>query len=48
MTTQVQSIKEELVVLARSLHTATGRSKEQRFLLQGEEQILWLFPAPAN
>lgn len=37
----ILSIKEDVVVEARSLQNAKGRQAAGRFLIEGEEQILW-------
>lgn len=37
----IHSIKEDVVVEARSLQNAKGRLAAGRFLIEGEEQILW-------
>ena len=41
MDLKITSIKDARVVEARSLGSASGRLAAQKFLLEGEEQILW-------
>jgi hypothetical protein len=41
MDLKITSIKDDRVVEPRSLGSVSGRLAAQKFLLEGEEQILW-------
>ena len=42
----VNSIKDDKVLEARSLHSSKGRFAAKKFLLEGEEPILWSLGTP--
>lgn len=44
----ITSIKDEMVQLARSLHSSKERLTTRKFLVEGEEQILWAMDSPCH